>query len=155
MSDARWNDPREYDARDAVDQRPRVYDPRDPDEFGVGLRCGQRELPLGHPVPLRQGLGHDQRVLGGEEELVPCGHPLGDGSDDRRGGVPAECAHVRDVHVHVLVAVKVPEPGSCPVRFLRCLDHRRIMNPPGGSGLRRRALIDTLCSISHLSALGT
>ena len=31
MSDARWNDPREYDARDS-DQRPRVYDPRDREE---------------------------------------------------------------------------------------------------------------------------
>jgi hypothetical protein len=32
MSDARWNDPREYDARDPDDQWPRVYDPRDRDE---------------------------------------------------------------------------------------------------------------------------
>ena len=30
-------------------------------------------------------------------------------------GVPAEGAHVRDVHVHVLMAVKIPEPGSRPV----------------------------------------
>jgi hypothetical protein len=32
MSDARWNDPREYDARDPDDRWPRVYDPRDRDE---------------------------------------------------------------------------------------------------------------------------
>ena len=32
MSDARWNDPREYDARDRGDERPRVYDTRDRDE---------------------------------------------------------------------------------------------------------------------------
>jgi hypothetical protein len=32
MSDARWGDPREYDARDPIDQWPRVYDPRDRDE---------------------------------------------------------------------------------------------------------------------------
>jgi hypothetical protein len=32
MSDARWNDPREYDARDRGDEWPRVYDPRDRDE---------------------------------------------------------------------------------------------------------------------------
>jgi hypothetical protein len=32
MSDARWGDPREYDARDPDDQWPRVYDPRDRDE---------------------------------------------------------------------------------------------------------------------------
>src|SRR5258706_9112844 len=32
MSDARWRDPREYDARDRSDERPRVYDPRDRDE---------------------------------------------------------------------------------------------------------------------------
>ena len=32
MSDARWNDPRDYDARDRGDDWPRVYDPRDRDE---------------------------------------------------------------------------------------------------------------------------
>src|SRR5262245_54931449 len=32
MSDARWNDPREHDAREPDDQWPRVYDPRDRDE---------------------------------------------------------------------------------------------------------------------------
>jgi hypothetical protein len=31
MSDARWSDPREYDARDR-DEWPRVYDPRDRDD---------------------------------------------------------------------------------------------------------------------------
>ena len=29
MSDARWSDPRDYDARDRDDEWPRVYDPRD------------------------------------------------------------------------------------------------------------------------------
>jgi len=32
MSDARWGDPREYDARDRSDEWPRVYDVRDRDE---------------------------------------------------------------------------------------------------------------------------
>lgn len=32
MSDARWNDSREYDARDLGDELPRVYDARDRDE---------------------------------------------------------------------------------------------------------------------------
>ena len=32
MSDARWGDPRECDARDRGDDWPRVYDPRDRDE---------------------------------------------------------------------------------------------------------------------------
>src|SRR5437588_4578146 len=32
MSDARWGDPREYDARDRSDDWARVYDPRDRDE---------------------------------------------------------------------------------------------------------------------------
>jgi hypothetical protein len=32
MSDPRWNDPREYDARDRGDEWPRVYDPRDRDK---------------------------------------------------------------------------------------------------------------------------
>ena len=32
MSDARWGDPREYDARDRGDESARVYDPRDRNE---------------------------------------------------------------------------------------------------------------------------
>jgi hypothetical protein len=32
MSDARWGDPRDYDARDRSDECPRVYAPRDRDE---------------------------------------------------------------------------------------------------------------------------
>ncbi|MCA1560664.1 MAG: hypothetical protein LC753_05225 [Acidobacteria bacterium] len=32
MSDARWDDPRDYDARDRSDELPRVYDSRDRDE---------------------------------------------------------------------------------------------------------------------------
>ena len=32
MSDARWDDPREYDARGRSDEWPRVYEPRDRDE---------------------------------------------------------------------------------------------------------------------------
>ena len=32
MSDARWGDPREYDARDRGDEWPRVYDARDRDD---------------------------------------------------------------------------------------------------------------------------
>ena len=31
MSDARWSDPRDYDARDHSDEWPRVYDARDRD----------------------------------------------------------------------------------------------------------------------------
>ena len=32
MSDARWNDPREYGEYDRDDERPRVYDDRDRDD---------------------------------------------------------------------------------------------------------------------------
>jgi len=32
MSDARWGDPREYDARNLDDELPRVYDARDCDD---------------------------------------------------------------------------------------------------------------------------
>jgi hypothetical protein len=47
MSDARWNDPGEYDARDPRDQWPRVYDTRDRDEHDPrdGL---MRDLDLPH-----------------------------------------------------------------------------------------------------------
>ena len=120
-------------------------DPRNPHDLGVGLRRRQSELPLGHPVPPRQRLGHDQRILAGQEELAPRRDPLADGTDDRRGGVPAEGAHVRDVHIHVLVAVKVPEPGPCPVRHPQRRMIVQLIHPrhrdatrhrPGGAGGR-------------------
>ena len=45
MSDARWNDPREHDARDLGDELPRVYDTRDRD--GQDPRDGlMRDLDL-------------------------------------------------------------------------------------------------------------
>ena len=49
MSDARWGDPREYDARDPDDQWPRVYDPRDRDDQDPrdGLML-DLDLPRGH-----------------------------------------------------------------------------------------------------------
>ena len=33
MSDARWNDPREYGGYEGSDDRPRVYDERDRDDY--------------------------------------------------------------------------------------------------------------------------
>jgi hypothetical protein len=54
MSDARWDDPREYGERDSDDERPRVYDERDRDEHDP-----------------RDGLMHDLDLPRGEErELV-------------------------------------------------------------------------------------
>jgi hypothetical protein len=54
MSDARWGDPREYDARDPGNEWPRVYDPRDRDEHDP-----------------RDGLMHDLDLPRGDErELV-------------------------------------------------------------------------------------
>jgi hypothetical protein len=54
MSDARWSDPRECDARDRVDERPRVYDERDRDDHDP-----------------RDGLMHDLDLPRGDErELV-------------------------------------------------------------------------------------
>lgn len=53
MSDARWGDPREYDARDHDDQWPRVYDPRDRDDQDPrdGL-MRDLDLPRGHEQEL-------------------------------------------------------------------------------------------------------
>ncbi len=45
MSDTRWGDPREYDARDPNDQWPRVYDTRDRDEHDP-LEALMRDLDL-------------------------------------------------------------------------------------------------------------
>ena len=54
MSDARWDDPREYGERDRDDGRPRVYDERDRDDRDP-----------------RDGLMHDLDLPRGEErELV-------------------------------------------------------------------------------------
>ena len=41
MSDARWGDPREYDARDPDDQWPRVYDPRDRDDLSAMVEAAR------------------------------------------------------------------------------------------------------------------
>ena len=44
MSDARWGDPREHDARDQGNEWPRVYDPRDRDEHDpVKRRTAEHE----------------------------------------------------------------------------------------------------------------
>jgi hypothetical protein len=54
MSDARWDDPREYGERDRDNERPRVYDQHDRDDHD-----------------LRDGLMHDVDLPRGEErELV-------------------------------------------------------------------------------------
>jgi hypothetical protein len=48
MSDARWNDPRDCEARDSDDQWPRVYDTRDcDDDPRDGLIC-DLDLPRGN-----------------------------------------------------------------------------------------------------------
>lgn len=39
MSQARWGDPREYDARDPGYEWPRVYDPLDRDEHSSTSPC--------------------------------------------------------------------------------------------------------------------
>ena len=53
MSDARWNDPREYGERDRGDERPRVYDDRDRDDHDP-------RDPLMHDLDLPHG---DEREL--------------------------------------------------------------------------------------------
>ena len=47
MSDARWDDPREYDARDRSDEWPRVYDPRDRDDDPRDTLMRDLDLPRG------------------------------------------------------------------------------------------------------------
>lgn len=67
MSDARWSDPREYDARDRSDDWPRMYDPRDPNEHDPrdGL-IRDLDLPRGD---VRELVVHRDRVyeLDGED----------------------------------------------------------------------------------------
>jgi hypothetical protein len=47
MSDARWGDPREYDARDRSDERPRVYDSRDREHDPRNALMRALDLPRG------------------------------------------------------------------------------------------------------------
>jgi hypothetical protein len=48
MSDARWGDPREFDARNPGDEWPRVYDPRDRDPHDPReAQMGDLDLPRG------------------------------------------------------------------------------------------------------------
>ena len=87
-------------------------DPRDADHLGVGLGRRQRVLPLREPVAAAELLGHDDRVLGGQEELIAARHALADGAHHRLGRVAAEHRHVGDVEVAVREAVDVGEPGA-------------------------------------------
>jgi hypothetical protein len=55
MSDARWNDAREYDDRERGDDRPRVYGERDRDDLDprdslIYARCRSGWF-LGHQAP--------------------------------------------------------------------------------------------------------
>ena len=54
MSDARWDDPREYGDRNRDDERARVYNVRDRDGHDPrdGLMC-DLDLPRGQHTPLR------------------------------------------------------------------------------------------------------
>ena len=47
MSDARWDDPREYDSRDRDGEWPRVYDPRDRDDDPREALMRDLDLPRG------------------------------------------------------------------------------------------------------------
>ena len=47
MTDARWNDPREYDERDREDGRPLIYGERDRDDHAP--RCGLI-IPVSRPA---------------------------------------------------------------------------------------------------------
>ena len=87
---------------------------RDPDHLGVGLRRGQRVLPLGEAVAARELLGHDDRVLGRQQELVAARHAVAHRPHDRLGRVAAEHRHVGDVEVAVREPVDVGEPGPLP-----------------------------------------
>jgi hypothetical protein len=86
MSDPRWNDPREYDARDPEDQWPRVCDPRDRDDHDPrdGLmreldlpRADERELVVDRDRVYELD-GEDSRALAavGAFRVVPE-HDLG------------------------------------------------------------------------------
>jgi hypothetical protein len=81
MSDARWNDPREYGARDGGDERPRAYDERDRDDHDprdslmqdLDLPRGEeRELVLDRHRVYELN-GEDSRTLAavGSFRLVP------------------------------------------------------------------------------------
>jgi hypothetical protein len=81
MSDARWGNPREYDARDPGNEWPRVYDPRDRDEHDPreGLmrdldlpRGDERELVV-HRDRVHELDGEDSRTLAavGAFRVVP------------------------------------------------------------------------------------
>ena len=80
MSDARWDDPREYDARDRSDEWPRVYDPRDRDDDPRDALMRDLDLPRGDERELvvdRERVyeldGEDSRTLAavGAFRIVP------------------------------------------------------------------------------------
>jgi hypothetical protein len=84
MSDARWGDPREYDARDHGDEWPRVYDPRDRDEHDPrdGLmrdldlpRGDERELVVDHDRVYELD-GEDRRPRKYARRMVSSWQPM-------------------------------------------------------------------------------
>ena len=82
------------------------------DRLGVRVRRGARVLPLRQPEAAGELLGHDDRVLDREQELVAAGDPVAHGAHQRLRRVAAEHRHVGDVEVAVLVAVDVGEVGA-------------------------------------------
>jgi hypothetical protein len=81
-----------------------------------GLRGRRGELPLRQAVALGEVLGHRDRVLAGEQELVPAPHLPGDRLGHGRRRVAAERAHVGHVEVEVGVPVDVGEVRALAMR---------------------------------------
>ena len=69
MSDARWDDPREYDGRDRSDEWPRVYDARHRDDDPRDALMRDLDLPRGDVRELVVG-GHDYYALAGMASLA-------------------------------------------------------------------------------------
>jgi hypothetical protein len=128
MSDARWNDPREYGGRERGDERPRVYDERDRDDHDprdalmrdVDLPRGERSCASNRPVsPVLAGRGlaaltmrRGQRSFVSWHCLVPLrGGPLrGVGTDKR----PREADAFSRTRLGDISSGGQPEEVPCP-----------------------------------------
>ena len=91
------------------DLRPARHRASDPEGEAVGVRRGQRELPVGQPEAPRHLLADPQRVLARQHQRDAARGLRRDRAQRRLGRVAGHRAGVAEAEVDVLVAVDVGE----------------------------------------------
>ena len=120
------------------DLRPPGDRAGDPQREAVGVRRGQRELPVGQPEAPRQLLADPQRVLARQHQRDAARRLRRDRAQRRLGRVAGHRAGVAEAEVDVLVPVDVGEARALRPRP-RTPGSRRASAPSSASARRRAA----------------